>query len=99
MFKGDWIEVHYYRAPGGAQMGVTVDDRDLEDIDTGIGDSRTEYRQTKRYDHLGPGDHTIVLTHSGRHTEGRPRSAAAGESEPNGYYINLDGFHVSKIEN
>jgi hypothetical protein len=99
IFKGDWIEVVYYRTLGGALMRITIDDLEKPDIDTGNDEGQTVYGQVTRFDHLGQGQHTIVVTHSGRHVEGRPRSPVAGGNEPNGYYINLDGFYISKNQN
>jgi hypothetical protein len=77
-----------------SSTSTTLPTGEMDSIDCGTDAGTAHYGLAKRYNYLGEGNHTIVLTHSGGHVAGRPRSAAAGPAEPNGYYIVLDGFRV-----
>jgi hypothetical protein len=92
-FNGDWIEVAYYKEPGGAIMNVDIDGKQLRQIDCGSQSGKTEYGQTQRYSDLGPGAHRLILTHTGTPSDGR-RPRTFGD-----FTINIDGFRVSALDN
>jgi hypothetical protein len=92
-FRGNWIEIAYYRELGGTLMSVDIDGSFHDPVDCGSLSGKTEYMQRKKFTRLGPGEHTIILMHTGVPTDGRaPRSFGD-------YTVNIDGFRVSQGAN
>ena len=92
-FRGDWIEVAFYRERGGAIMSVDIDGKFKDPIDCGSPSGETKYQQAQQFTRLGSGSHRIVLTHTGTPPDGRP-ARSFGD-----YTVNIDGFTVARAEN
>jgi hypothetical protein len=88
-FRGDWIEVAFYRERGGAIMSVNIDGTLRAPIDCGSPSGETRYQQVQRFTRIGPGAHRMVLTHTGTPPDGRP-ARSFGD-----YTVNVDGFRVA----
>lgn len=92
-FNGDWIEVDYYKEPGGAVMDVDIDGKFMKAIDCGSLTGKTEFKKTQVFENLGKDRHVITLKHPGDPNDGRaPRKFGD-------YTINVDGFRISAADN